>query len=83
MKPDYRTVNEKDREFNAIFFKVVFVRAEWSTFKILSINSLNTIYDSKINLNFWSIKKNQKFSFWIFGDNLWELDYLSNNLNIN
>ena len=47
MKPDYRTVNEKDREFNAIFFKVVFVRAEWSTFKILSINSLNTFMTQK------------------------------------
>ena len=52
MKPDYRTVNEKDREFNAIFFKVVFVRAEWSTFKILSINSLNTFMTQKSTWTF-------------------------------
>lgn len=28
MKTDYRVVSEKDREFNALFFKVVFARAE-------------------------------------------------------
>jgi len=33
MKPDYKTINENDREFNALFFKVVFARGEWSHLK--------------------------------------------------
>ena len=28
MKPEYRDVHEKDRDFNALFFKVVFARGE-------------------------------------------------------
>ena len=28
MKPEYKNLTEKDREFNALFFKVVFARGE-------------------------------------------------------
>lgn len=44
MKTDYQTNKDKDREYNVLYFKVVFAKGEWSSFEIFSKNKLNPSY---------------------------------------